>query len=1008
MARRVSVPMTFGRGDRVDPKLAPMGVMAVAKNLRLRKDGRLASRNGFQALDMSDQDNATMVAYDLHEFSDGRLVAGGASAGEGFPVDFYEYRATPSGTPWRSTAGGRVALTPLTRPREVCGAPQPAGGMTAADCAAGAGYVCSVYKPAGGTLAHVQVVRESDNQVQFAGPFTAAGWTDVRVCFAVDRFYFVGFDAANGDLELGSFVPGTSNSVSVLATVDAAVTSSFVFELEAIANPTTAPVIVVYADASSATADVVVKRYSSAGAQQGSTLTLAGQVRPFNVGIEADQTDNTVNLLVSEHTAPGVVTGVELSTYDFSNVLLDGPTACSAGYRATLCRVGGHVAVVSSAIDASGDLVVQWLDQDSHAVAQTLTIGNAMLASAIVPAGVTGQPLAVVFGGFVSAEFGVETNALWYATPSMALMTTRDLRNSARNAGDFYAPLGLSLDASTMRVAWQSLYFAGSSGSDVENYTITTFALNSAARRQSASAGGLLYIAGAPPQLYDGHSITEPGFNEVPGIKNIAASTSGLLANSATYEYVLVWEYALPDGTFFESPPSPPVEFTTGASEDEAVVTVFAPHSARVALGDAVYGAQVTGVLYRTVWDSVNLARFSEFKEAQRFAIPSTLAGYGDDVVVNDGTSDTTLANRPTLYTQGGPVEHNTCEACAYVSASSARLSVAGLARQSEMQESKEQELDEGVNFSSLSSFFSRAPHPIVGLVSLDGIRIAFTRPDVYTIVGDGPGNDASGALPQPVQLGSPGGLKSALSLLVGPDGVWFQLDDTKLYRMPRGQGDPEWLGVDIQDTLASYPTITGACRSRGDDCLVWSCENTAGTDGRLIVRSIRTGIWTEDTVPLETGAGIEALCSFGDRLAYVSGGVVYALSASGFTDGASTVITTQWRTQPLFPFDLGGNGLVHDLMLTGEYRSAGTLALRVSYDGGLTFTTYPSFVLSGLTTGALVRRKWAVAQSDAQVIVAELTFTPSTPGEGLIVNQLDLWVDPAPGLPDLLPEEMA
>src|SRR5690606_32957334 len=98
---------------------------------------------------------------------------------------------------------------------------------------------------------------------------------------------------------------------------------------------------------------------------------------------------------------------------------------------------------------------------------------------------------------------------LWYVSPTMVHMTTRDLRNSARNASDFYAPLGLSLDTSTGRVAWQSLYFAGSPGSDVENYTVTTFALQSSARRQAASAGGLLYIAGAPLQLYDGHSCTE-------------------------------------------------------------------------------------------------------------------------------------------------------------------------------------------------------------------------------------------------------------------------------------------------------------------------------------------------------------------------------------------------------------------------------------------------------------------------------------------------------------------
>jgi hypothetical protein len=1010
MARRVSIPISFGRGDRVDPKLAPMGVMAVAKNLRVRKDGRLGCRHGFRALDMSDASGDTMVAYDLHEFSNGRLCAFGASQGEGFPVDIYEYRGLPAATPWRCTdqEGNRPVLTPFTEPREVGGAPLPADGMRAADCAAGLGYVCTVWKPEGSTFARMQVVRESDNQVQFAGSLESFGWTRARVCFAAGRFYLVGFDAANNDLELGSFVPGSSASVTSLATIEGSASSSFTFELEAVGNPTNSAVIVVYGDASSATATVSVKRYNSAGTQQGTTLTLASQARPLNLAIEADEADDTVNLLVSQHDGSGEATDVDLRTYNFSNSLLDGPTACNTGYRATLCRVGGHVAVVSSAIDASGNLVVEWFDQDTHALAQTTTIGNAMLATAMVPAGATGQALGVVVGGFVAAEFDVETNALWYVSPTMVHMTTRDLRNSARNATDFYAPLGLSKDTSTGRVAWQSLYFAGSPGSDVENYTVTTFALQSSARRQAASAGGLLYIAGAPLQLYDGHSCTEAGFNEVPGIKSVTADTGGSLEENASYEYVMVWEYALPDGTFYESPPSPPVVFTTGAGEDEANVTVFGPHSARVALGDAVYGAQVTGVLYRTVWDSVNGARFSEFKEAQRFEVPSSLAAYGDDIVVSDTRSDTALARRPTLYTQGGPVEHNAAEACTYVSASSARLSVAGLARQSEAQESKEQELDEAVNFSNLSSFFTRAPNPIVGILSLDGIRILFTRPDIFTVAGEGPQNDASGALPQPVELASPGGLKDARSLLKAPDGVWFQLDDNKLYRMPRGNGAPEWLGVDIQDTLASFPVITGACRARADDCLVWSCENTGGTDGRLIVRSLRTGIWTEDTVPLGSGAGIEAVSSFGDLVAYISGGVVYAQSESGFTDGAASAITTQWKTHPLFPFELGGNGQVEELMATGEFRSSGTLALRVSYDAGLTWVTMDSFELSGLDSGALVRRKWALGQSDAQSLVAEITFTPATPGEGFILNQLDILVEPANGLPDLDPEEMA
>jgi hypothetical protein len=1023
MARKVTIPFAFGRADRVDPKFAPFGSLAVAKNLRVRADGRLASRTGYQPFTMLDQAGNTMVAYDLHEFSSGRLCAFGASQGEGHPVDVYEYLGTPSARPWRSsdeTGAYLPTLTPFTYPRQVCGVPQPAQGIRSVDCAAGAGYVCAVYRSVtDNTFCYIQIVREADDQVIFARSTSDVGWSSARVCFSVDRFYFLGTDESGGDnrLQLGSFQPGTSSSISVIqANVSAGgfTAGNSTTEIEAVGNPANSIVVLAYA-LSSGSQSVLVKRYNASGTQQGSTLTLAAQTDVLNLAVEADEADNTVNLLVSQHSA-SVVTDVDLRTYNFSNSLLDGPTACNTGYRATLCRAPArsgwaeHVAVVSSDISSSGDIVVEWFDQDSHALTGSTTIGNAMLATAMVSAGDVGQPSAVAFGGFVGTTFGEdETNSLFYASLEMVHMAARDLRNSARNAEDFYEPLGLSLDSSTGRIAWCSVYFTGL---DVENFTVTTVRLHGTDRRQTASAGGLLYIAGAPVQLYDGHSVGEAGgFNEVPGIKSITASTSGSLTNGATYVYVLVWEYALPDGTFYESPPSVPVEFETDSpGEDEALVTVFAPHSARVALGAATYGAQVTGVLYRTVWDAVNAARGSEFKEVQRFRIPSSLAGYGDDVVVNDDTSDAAARTRATLYTQGGPVEHNAPEMASYISASSGRITLAGLPRTSEFQESKEQELDEAVNFSGLSSFIGRTPNPINGVLSLDGTRILCTRTDLFAVAGDGPANDASGALPQPVEIPSPGGLRSWHSLLKGPDGVWLQLDDRKLYRTPRGLAAPEWLGVDVQNTLALFPEITGAARNRADDAVVFACSNAGGTDARIVARSLRTGVWTEDTPPLQASQGIKALCPFGDLTAYVSGGVVYRQHPTSFADGAGSVITTEWQTHPVYPFEVGGNGKIFDLQVTGEFRSSGTLALRLSYDDGVNMATdtYASFAITGLTVGASVKKRWSLQRDDVQSVVAELTFTPDTPGEGLIINAVTFLLDQSSGLEELDPADLA
>lgn len=1003
MPRKISIPLTFGRADRVDPKLAPFGVLRAATNLRVQKDGRLVSRKGYQPLTMG-----TVVAYDLHEFGSGRLCALAAHQGEGFPVDLYEYTGIPTSAPWRPSARAtdalvRPALAPFTAPREVCGVPQPSGGVTNVDCAAGGGYVAAAYND------RLQVVRASDDQVIRAVDLNLSR---PRVCFSVDRFYILGQNGSN-DLILASYVPSTDTFTATLATVQSAGNSKR-FDIEAVRNASASHVVLMYHEVDAGANDVLIKRYDNAGAQQGATVTVAVAGETVNMvpAIEADETDNTINAVIRDSSGAGATT---LRTYNFAGSLLDGPTSITDGEGHAICRLPArvgwseHVAIVST---DSSDITVQWVDVDAHTVTATRVIAGAEQATPIIPASAEGQPSGVVFGGFVEGSGDDSTNALWYLSVNMAHMATRDLRNSAERASLLRENMGLSLDTSTGRLAWASLYKTSVSGQTktssvfTESFSVTTLALNSTARRQATMAGGQLYLAGGPVQSYDGRILTECQFNEVPRIISITADTSGSLTPEADYSYVLMFEYSLPDGTFLRSPPSLPFDFSTAAGEDEAVITIQGPHTARVALGDALLGSQVTAVLLRTVWDAVTSTQSSTFHEVARFACPSTLADYGDDIVEDDGLADLTAATRAVLYTQDGPVEDNAPEMASYVSGSSSRLTVAGLARSAEVQESKEQPIDQGVAFSVLSSFFVRCPDPVVGVVSLDGVRLVMSRSDIYAIQGQGPDDAGAGALPPPVALGSPSGLRDWRSLLAAPDGVWAQFDDSKLYRIPRAGAAPEWLGVDVQDTLTSFPEITGAARCRQDDTVVFACENAAGTSARMVVRSLRTGIWTEDVPPLADGAGVEALSSYGDRVAYVTGGVVYAQSESGYTDGASTVIVTEWQTEPIYPFGLGGNGHIHDLQLTGEFRSAGTLAFRVSYDDGASFESHDSFAITG-TAGDTVKRRWSLRRSDIQNIVAEFTYSPSAPGEGLIINQVTLLVDESQGLEDLEPTEM-
>jgi hypothetical protein len=1014
MAKRVvTVPLTLGRADRVDPKLAPLGVVKTCQNLRVLKDGRLGSRKGYQPLTMTVSGIGTLTAYDIHEFSNGRLIAFGETAGEGYPVDIYEYRALPANSPWRfidGTVAVKPTLTPFTYPKQVCGIPQPAGGVTMSDCASGGGYVCIVYKPADTDFCYIQVVRESDDQVIVAVEQDNTGYESIRVCWETDRFYFVG-TTDDDEIVLRSFTPSTA-SFSTLATIEASgfPFNTTVFEINAIGHAGTGKVIVAYG--LNTGTEVKVKRFGSTGTQDGTTLTFNAGANLQSIDIEADNTDNTINVLVSQTDA-----SVDLSTYNFSNTLLDGPTACTnggaLGGKGRVCRLPAsvsdsfneHVAVL---VLTDAGVTVQWIDQDAHTVTVAVSLGQVHSTSRMVTGSSVKETTGVIFGGYVeAAQDNFSTNALFYVTSSMVHMATRDLRESARRAQSNTRPLGLSKDTSTGRIAWNTLSALDVEG-DIEQPTITTLDFHTTRRRQTANSGGSMYISGAPVQMYDGHLVMEAGFNEVPRIVSNTQGTSGQLAQLATYNYVLVWEYTLPDGTFWESPPSPPFEVVMTGSNDENTLTVTSPHSARIALGsDTLMGTTVTGVLYRSVWDSVNSAPVGNaLVECQRFEYGNLFSDYGDTTTVNDTASDDNISENGILYTQGGPVEHNAPSICSYIDSASNRIDVAGLVRPFEIQESKEHVLDQAVNFSNLSAFSQRVPNSINGIISLDGIRIIFTKKDIFAITGEGPNDDASGALSAPIEIASPSGLKDWRSLLKAPDGIWFQLDDNKLYRMPRGSGAPSWEGVDIQDTLATYPVITGACRHRRDDTIVFSCQNAeTATDGRVIVRSLRTGLWSEDTVPLQTSKGIEAISSFGDSVAYISGGTIYQQSTSSYADNTSTVIITEIETHPLYFFELGGNGKVHDVLLTGEYRSAGTLALRISYDDGLNFTTYDSFTLSGLTTGQTIQLKWALQQSDVTSVVCEWVFTPSTAGEGFIAHNAAFLVEATGGLKDLDPE---
>lgn len=1022
MAKKVTIPINFGRMDRIAAKHAPFGVLKRVENMRHREIGGFGMRNGYAALDMGTA-SSDLVAYDLHEYG-GRLIALGTSTGDQYPTDIWEYTANPTEA-WRQSdrASPRSVLSPFTNLRSVTGIPHPEGGVALLDSCAGAGHVCLIYRANAGSVYNAMVISQDTDQVKSfeRGGNAFGSYLRAVVTFAAGSFYVLGVKADNS-IEIQKFTPGTSVVWTTFAAVDALNANTVsALDIVAVGNASTALLAVAFDRVTAI--NLSIKVFQSNGSQLGSTISLAGTTTT-HLTLEADQTANQINLCSRDSGT------MNLRTWNFAGTLLNGPTALAAGDDGQLVRIANGNAdgqgrvLVSAVNDTSNGVTIQYWNPSTHSLGPTVQVDSAEMQTRLLDvssAGAFSHYQLVAFGGLTGPKMSTgfkndATNALWTVGPSVAHMTTRNYLSGK----SIHETAGLFLDSSTGAVVWTA---GENDGSNLTMPSIALLDLKSTARRQSAKFGGLLYLAGPTPLVYDGRFACEPGF-EVAGVVSVTPSVAaGSLTPSATYSYICHFEFTLSDGSIIEGPPSLPVNVTMGASDNTNTVLVQTPHAVAVALGGGLYGANITAVVSRTEWSPATTspttglpgAQLSIFRRAVTAAVPVGLANYGSTLSIVDTISDINLASQAPVYTQGergelsGTLEHNTPQACSYITATEGRILTGGLFRAHEFQISKEAFLGSCFNWSEFSSFFGIVAERIKGVHALDGSKFIFTDDEIFAVEPGEPDDLGQGALGRPIRVPTPSGLKDWRSLLEGPDGLWFQLDDDKIFRIPRGGGSPQWMGQDIIKLLASFPTVTAASRHRRDNCALFALNSAANTSAVIAVRDFELQTWLVDIPPLQASSGISAMVVCDRTVAYVSGGTVYVQSPTAFVDNGATGITCLLETQPIYPFELGGYGTIDDLMVTAEYRGACTLAVRISLDDGITYSSLPSFTLSGLTTGQTVQRKWALPNNNATSICVEVTVTPSGGSEGLVINQIDLLAEEVPGtLKELNPGEMS
>lgn len=1031
-AKLIPIPLKYGRQDQISQRHAPFGVLAECQNLRVRKDGRLGVRNGYSAITMTSSQGA-LVAYDLLEYQ-GRLCALGSDQGDGFPTDIHEL--VNQATPWRgSDPTADITLSPLTNPREVGGISQLGDGVSHMQSAAGNGFVAMVWRPSSSTAAFVLICRQDNGQIIHTEKFAGGGDVAVQVAFAGSTFY-VQRARSNGDVTITQFTPGTSTAFTAFATHISGGVTVTCADLVAVTTPTTARVLSV----SGKSTGFSIKVFDSAGAQVGGTAS--GATAFIQVMGECDQAQGTINLF----SVSGTVTS-EIRTFTLSTgVLALGPTAtfggdAGSGSMTRLPAIGAFAqAIVTITNDSTGSRIQYW-NQASHALITSAVISKLTCRSRIVNAQSGTLHRSIAFSGIVAPALPVTTDPTSGSTVATNCLVYQSLGASvimaARDLGQAVDPIGpavlgansilsaglnvnLTKDATTGRLCWSAMRAnqLALGGTIVAQPVLTLVDLQSRARRQCVQYGGLMYMSGAVVQAYDGTFVTELGFNELPGIYSTAQQVAaGALIAGAIYTYVVTWEYTRADGSLENSAPSAPVTITVGAGNNTVLVTVSTPHSVRCSKGDALYGGSVVAVLHRTQWD---VSTSTQGSDLRRCVVKQVLNGQnGAPLVITDLIADTLLGKQGVVYTLGergelsGPLAHDAPRGCSFMAVDSGRMILGGLATPNRTQVSKESFLSEPFTFSEFSTFQSRVSRPLVAVATLDGSKVEFTTEEIYLQGPGGPDDQGGSPLDSPQETPTASGAKDWRAMIRYHDGLFYQAQNARIYRIPRGVGAPEDSAREIHDLLVAFPVITATTRHKADDALMFACNNTGLTSARLAILDLPNNIWTTDLPPLTASSGIEAIVNFLDTMAYVSGGNVFQQSNTSFADSTG-FIPVLLKTKPLYPFGIAGKGLISGVMVCGEYIGDTTWNVRVSLDDGLTFTTMPTFSVTaanGYTLGARVRKLFTlpVVAEAGSVVVEYTSTTAGTPDSAQTdIEEIAIEVQVEPGFVNLDPADLS
>jgi hypothetical protein len=970
-----------GTNQQAARKLLPTeGLLRRVVNLRLRRDNELGVRPGFTALDTTFYGaggGTFFIAFDLITY-DERLFALGRISGSSNAnfVSLWEYLGEVKG--WKQVT---AQIPSGTRVREMGAPPDLEGGILSASVAVYNGI---------GVLAYAGLVlafRTRDDASLFVNDLSLAGDT-VAIVSVGHKFHVFGLDSRTVPTRLRSYSFTAATDTGFAGPNLSLTIDTNVFAAAAVAG-STGGYVVAYCLAG----DTIVRHYSDNNIQQ-MTRTIAGLV-PGYLAIAAHSTPDII--VIGYLDAGGLLKYKTISLTAGADVA--GPTSLSASVTDSAISVSVDslgVLVIAGNISSTTPQKIVFAS-NFGGIVSTATWTDCQLATEVAYTSST-VPVGLILAGFTQ---GAEVDHF-----GVTGMGVQNVKSYPAWFKDFDTAMGWpGRIGSLTRDSVSGLFYATTlrQNNDLEGtVSVVEWAYGVAERRQVATQGGLLHIAGALPLIFDGRVLSEISWGEAPIVYTLASSNStGAVTSLAAYFIQVFPEMVDARGNVHRGPPSIVYSITTGAGDDTITGFIGSLHTFRNS--GLFFGASYRMVICRTAALADLTAGENLYRETH-VNCPANSSDWGARVAFTLTSSDAALRalgeTQGTIYTQGQtPIAHQAPPPASYLWATNERLAAGGLPRTNQWLQSKLKFPAEATHFSDadLPQYQGSADEAILAVASIQGQLVAFTRRTISLWTGTGPDHSGQGEFTFSGFLSREGGINGAdgwKSLVETDAGIFFQRDDEQLCFLGE-RGEVDWtVGQAVRDELVTYPVVLAACYLRKQNAVAFAVENAAANAGEVLIYDLRRKAWFIDDVYAK------ALTEYQGRLCYAdSSGAVFQQHAS---PGTGAMPSQNFET---FDFDFGTGmswGEIVKVGVVGTKIADCTATLDITFDSGLSYTTIETFTLTtagGYAANGPVNLEKAPPVRDCSRFGLRFNVTGGSGTEGIRINEITLETTTAPGM---------